>query len=283
MSSVTELSSSKCFGGYQKVLSHESNELKCKMKFAVYIPPQAAKEKVPVLYWLSGLTCTEQNFITKAGSQRIAAECGIIIVAPDTSPRGCNIEGEDDNWDFGTGAGFYVDAMEDKWKKHYRMFSYITRELPAVVNANFPALEGQMSIFGHSMGGHGALISFLKNAGTYKSASAFSPICNPINCPWGQKAFTGYLGSDKETWKEYDACELMRTYEGPKSEILIDQGLGDNFYSAGQLLPENFKKVCDEVQFPLNLRIHEEYDHQYFFVSTFLEDHVRHHVKYLRN
>ena len=251
------------------------------MNFAIYVPPQASSGKVPVLYWLSGLTCTEANFTAKAGCQRIASEHGIIVVAPDTSPRNCDIEGEEESWDFGTGAGFYVDATEEKWKKHYRMYSYITKELPALVNANFPALEGQMSVFGHSMGGHGALIAFLKNPGLYKSVSAFAPICNPMNCPWGQKAFGGYLGSNKESWKGYDACELMKAYKGPKPEILIDQGLGDKFYDAQQLLPETFKKACEEVTHPLNLRLHEEYDHSYYFISTFLEDHVKHHVKYL--
>ncbi|XP_028405447.1 S-formylglutathione hydrolase-like [Dendronephthya gigantea] len=280
MSDLTEVTSNKSFGGFQKVFNHKSKELECQMNFAIYIPPQANAGKVPVLYWLSGLTCTEANFTAKAGCQRIASEHGIIIVAPDTSPRNCNIDGEDDDWDFGTGAGFYVDATEEKWKKHYRMYSYITKELPALVNANFPVLEGQISIFGHSMGGHGALIAFIKNPGLYKSASAFGPICNPMNCPWGQKAFSGYLGSNKDSWKEYDATELMKTYKGPKPEILIDQGLGDNFYDAKQLLPENFKKVCEEVNYPLNLRMHEEYDHNYYFISTFLEDHVKHHAKY---
>lgn len=200
---VQETSSVKCFGGFQKVFKHHSAELKCDMNFAVYVPPQAASEKVPVLYWLSGLTCTEQNFITKAGAQRTAADQGIMIVAPDTSPRSCGIDGEDDSYDFGTGAGFYIDATEEKWKTNYRMFSYVTKELPALIQSNFPVLADKQSVFGHSMGGHGALTCFFKNPGFYKSVSAFAPICNPVKCPWGEKAFSGYLGSNKESWKEY--------------------------------------------------------------------------------
>lgn len=221
---VQETSSVKCFGGFQKVFKHHSAELKCDMNFAVYVPPQAASEKVPVLYWLSGLTCTEQNFITKAGAQRTAADQGIMIVAPDTSPRSCGIDGEDDSYDFGTGAGFYIDATEEKWKTNYRMFSYVTKELPALIQSNFPVLADKQSVFGHSMGGHGALTCFFKNPGFYKSVSAFAPICNPVKCPWGEKAFSGYLGSNKESWKEYDATELVKNYDGPIPDILIDQG-----------------------------------------------------------
>ncbi|XP_046853292.1 S-formylglutathione hydrolase-like isoform X2 [Xenia sp. Carnegie-2017] len=283
MSSLTEVSSSKTFGGYQKVFNHKSKELACNMNFAIYIPPQASHGKVPVLFWLSGLTCTEGNFITKAGCQRVASEQGVIVVAPDTSPRNCNIEGEDDSWDFGTGAGFYVDATEEKWKKHFRMYSYVTKELPALVSANFPVLEGHMSIFGHSMGGHGALIAFLKNPQLFKSVSAFAPICNPINCPWGQKAFKGYLGSNEDSWKTYDASELIKNYEGPKPEILIDQGVADSFYHSKQLLPETFQESCKQADYPLNIRMHKEYDHSYYFISTFVEDHVKHHMKFLKS
>ena len=282
MAAVEQVSSSKSFGGYQKVYKHESTELKCSMKFGVFIPPQAESQKVPVIYWLSGLTCTEQNFVTKAGAQRTAAEIGVMIIAPDTSPRGCNIEGEEDSWDFGTGAGFYVDATEDKWKNNYRMYSYVTKELPAIIKANFPAEEGKQSIFGHSMGGHGALISFLKNPGMYQSVSAFAPICNPVNCPWGKKAFGGYLGSDEAKWKEYDACELVKGYQGPIPDILIDQGKSDSFYPAGQLLPENFVNACQHNRIPVTVRMQEGYDHSYYFISTFMEDHIRHHGKYLK-
>lgn len=278
---LEEISSAKCFGGSQKVFKHHSSELKCDMKFGVYVPPISAAQKVPVLYWLSGLTCTEQNFITKAGAQRTAAEQGIMIVAPDTSPRSCGIEGEDDSYDFGTGAGFYVDATEENWKTNYRMFSYVTKELPALIASNFPVLPEKQSVFGHSMGGHGALICFLKNPGLYKSVSAFSPICNPVQCPWGQKALAGYLGGNKETWKEYDASELVKNYDGPIPDILIDQGTDDQFYPS-QLLPENFVEACRSKNVPVTLRMQEGYDHSYYFISSFVEDHVKHHARHLK-
>nr|XP_058966270.1 S-formylglutathione hydrolase-like [Pocillopora verrucosa] len=277
---LEEVSSAKCFGGLQKVFKHKSLELKCEMKFAVYVPPQAEEDKVPVLYWLSGLTCTEQNFITKAGAQRTASELGVLIVAPDTSPRSCGIEGEDDSYDFGTGAGFYIDATEEKWKTNYRMYSYITKELPALIESNFPVLSGKQSIFGHSMGGHGALICFLKNPGFYKSVSAFAPICNPVQGAWGQKAFTGYLGGNQEAWKEYDATELVKGYDGPPPDILIDQGVADEFYPS-QLLPENFVEACRSKNVPVTLRLHEGYNHSYYFIASFVEDHIRHHARYL--
>lgn len=278
---LEEISSAKCFGGSQKVFKHHSSELKCDMKFGVYVPPISAAQKVPVLYWLSGLTCTEQNFITKAGAQRTAAEQGIMIVAPDTSPRSCGVKAEDDSYDFGTGAGFYVDATEENWKTNYRMFSYVTKELPALIASNFPVLPEKQSVFGHSMGGHGALICFLKNPGLYKSVSAFSPICNPVQCPWGQKALAGYLGSDKETWKEYDATELVKNYDGPIPDILIDQGTDDQFYPS-QLLPENFVEACRSKKVPVTLRMQEGYDHSYYFISSFVEDHVKHHARHLK-
>lgn len=278
---VQETSSVKCFGGLQKVFKHHSAELKCDMNFAVYVPPQAASEKVPVLYWLSGLTCTEQNFITKAGAQRTAADQGIMIVAPDTSPRSCGIDGEDDSYDFGTGAGFYIDATEEKWKTNYRMFSYVTKELPALIQSNFPVLADKQSVFGHSMGGHGALTCFFKNPGFYKSVSAFAPICNPVKCPWGEKAFSGYLGSNKESWKEYDATELVKNYDGPIPDILIDQGTKDQFYPS-QLLPENFVEACRSKNVPVTLRMQEGYDHGYYFIASFVEDHIKHHARYLK-
>merc|ERR550534_3069499 len=197
---LTQKSTVKCFGGEQKVFTHESTETKTTMTFGVYLPAKAATEKCNVVYWLSGLTCTEQNFVTKAGAQEAASELGLIIVAPDTSPRGANIEGEEESWDFGTGAGFYVDATEEKWKNNYRMYSYVTKELPSIINSteSFNVATDRQSIFGHSMGGHGALISALKNPGMYQSVSSFAPICNPINCPWGLKAFSGYLGDNQE-------------------------------------------------------------------------------------
>jgi S-formylglutathione hydrolase len=253
------------------------------MNFGIFIPPQAESAKVPVIYWLSGLTCTEQNFITKAGAQQYGAKHGVIIVAPDTSPRGCNIEGEEESWDFGTGAGFYVDATKEKWKKNYRMYSYITKELPRVIEANFPVLEGQQSIMGHSMGGHGALICYLKNPGLYKSVSAFAPICNPMECPWGQKAFCGYLGTDKNRWEEYDSCCLVKSFHGPISDILIDQGSSDDFLEKGQLLPKNFFSACTESRVPILLRMQEGYDHSYNFIATFIGEHIAHHAKYLTN
>lgn len=282
MASLNEVSKNKIFGGWQKVFSHESKELKCKMNFGIYLPPQAESDKVPVIYWLSGLTCTEQNFVAKAGAQRYAAEHGVVLVAPDTSPRGCDIEGEEESWDFGTGAGFYVDATEDKWKTNYRMYSYVTNELPDLVNANFPVLADKQSITGHSMGGHGALVCYLKNPGKYRSVSAFAPICRPTDCPWGQKAFTGYLGPDKETWKAYDACELVKSYSGPPVDILLDQGKDDNFLGAGQLLPDVMVAACASAKVPVILRMQEGYDHSYYFIASFIGEHIAHHAKYLK-
>uniref|UniRef100_A0A8C9NE21 S-formylglutathione hydrolase n=1 Tax=Serinus canaria TaxID=9135 RepID=A0A8C9NE21_SERCA len=221
---LKQISSNKCFEGFQKVFEHDSAELKCKMKFGIYLPPKAETGKCPVLYWLSGLTCTEQNFITKAAFQQAAAQHGLIVVAPDTSPRGCNIEGEDESWDFGTGAGFYVDATEDPWKTNYRMYSYIKDELPKLINANFPTDPERMSIFGHSMGGHGALILALKNPGKYKA---------------------------------YDATQLVKSYSGARLDILIDQGKDDQFLSAGQLLPDNFIAACTERKIPVVFRLQQ--------------------------
>ncbi|XP_050722923.1 S-formylglutathione hydrolase-like isoform X2 [Eriocheir sinensis] len=283
MATITEESSNKSFGGWQKVYSHDSKELGCRMKFGVYIPPQAEAGPVSVVYWLSGLTCTEQNFVTKAGSQEHAAKHGFLVVAPDTSPRGCNIEGEDDSWDFGSGAGFYVNATEEKWKKNYRMYSYVTQELPAIIAANFKVKSDSAAIMGHSMGGHGALICAFKNPGMYKSVSAFSPICNPINCPWGVKAFSGYLGAEnKEAWKEYDACELVKKYNGPPLEILVDQGKADNFLTQGQLLPDALVTGCAATGVPIIMRMQEDYDHSYYFIASFMGDHFDHHAKFLK-
>lgn len=225
MSVLKEVSSNKCQGGHQKVFSHASKELGCEMRFAVYLPPQVHEEqkKCPVLLWLSGLTCNEQNFISKSGFQESAAEFGFIVVAPDTSPRNVSLPGDSDSWDFGQGAGFYVDATADPWKKNYRMYSYVTSELFDLVNASFPTMAEKWGVFGHSMGGHGALTCFFKNPEKFKSVSAFAPICNPMNCPWGTKAFTGYLGSNKEAWKQNDACELVKAYKGHDVKILVDQ------------------------------------------------------------
>lgn len=283
MATLKLVSSAKCFGGFQKVFEHASEVLNCTMKFAIFLPSKSDSVKVPVLYWLSGLTCTEQNFITKGHAQGYAEQYGIAIVAPDTSPRGCNIEGEEDSWDFGTGAGFYVNATEEKWKTNYNMFSYVTKELPSLVDANFPVLSHKAAISGHSMGGHGALICALKNPGKYKSVSAFAPICNPMNCPWGQKAFSGYLGPNKDMWKNWDACTLVKNYKGPpfSSYILIDQGKDDSFLTQGQLLPENFVEACREAGVQVVLRMQEGYDHSFYTISTFIEDHIKYHANCL--
>lgn len=266
------------------MFAHESKELGCSMNFAIYLPPQAEDGKVPLIFWLSGLTCTEQNFITKAGAHRYAAEHGVAIVCPDTSPRGLQIPGEDDSWDFGSGAGFYVDATAEPWKKNYRMYSYVTKELPEVIFGNFPVSSDRVSIMGHSMGGHGALICALKNPGKYKTVSAFAPISNPTEVPWGQKAFSGYLGTrgsgDNDSWAQYDATLLLKDYSGPPMDILIDQGTQDPWLS--QLLPDNFVKACQAVNMPVVLQKRDGYDHGYFFISTFIEEHIKHHARYLK-
>jgi S-formylglutathione hydrolase len=279
---LKEISKVKVFGGWQKVFTHESDAVKCKMTFGIYLPPQASTKKLPVIFWLSGLTCTEQNFVTKSGAQEHASKHGVVVVAPDTSPRDCNVEGEDLSWDFGTGAGFYVDATTEKWNTNYRMYSYIVKELPEVIAENFPVDTSRMSIMGHSMGGHGALISFLKNPGMYKSVSAFAPICNPMQCPWGIKAFTGYLGEDREAWKEWDACQLVSHYQGPKCTILADQGTADGFLPLGQLLPDHLKEATNGTNVKVNLRMQEDYDHSYYFISTFLGEHFDFHMEHLK-
>jgi S-formylglutathione hydrolase len=274
------ITQNKCFDGVQFTYSHDSKETRCTMRFGIYLPPQVKDKKVPLLYWLSGLTCTEENFITKAGVQRIASELGIAIVTPDTSPRGLNIPGEDASYDFGLGAGFYVDATQKPWVKGYRMYSYVTRELPKLIEENFPIDNNRVGIFGHSMGGHGALTIALKNPEYYKSVSAFAPICSSMQSPWGEKALTGYLGNNRDAWREYDATVLIteRGWKGPM--ILVDQGAQDRFLQ--QLKPELFEAACEKANIPLNLRLHEGYDHSYFFISTFIEDHLRMHAENLR-
>ena len=265
-----------CFGGKVGFYSHVSDTCNGEMRFSVYQPPQAKSAPVPVLYFLSGLTCTEENFMGKSGAQQFAAKYGIMLVVPDTSPRNRRIEGEDKDWDFGTGAGFYVDATQEKWRSHYQMYSYVVRELPALIADNFPVQPEKMGIFGHSMGGHGALVCALRNPELYKSVSAFAPIAAPMRCPWGQKAFSNYLGADKESWRDYDASELVLSAKF-KRPILIDQGTADQFL-AEQLLPEAFEKACAEAGQPLTLRYQEGYNHSYYFIATFIEDHIRHHV-----
>ncbi|KAI6648881.1 S-formylglutathione hydrolase [Oopsacas minuta] len=283
MSTINVISTSKCFGGDQLVISHDSTSLGCKMKFSIFLPPKSKDGKCPVLYFLSGLTCDEQVFINKGGAQKAAATYGIIIVGPDTSPRGCNIEGETDDWDFGVGAGFYLDATQEKWKKNYNMHTYVTQELPCFVNANFPAIPDRVAISGYSMGGHGALMLALRNPGMYRSVSAFAPICNPMNCPWGKKAFSGYLGPDIETWKEWDATELVAKYKGPPLMFLIDQGKEDQYYKEKQLLPENLTNACLANKFQCITRYQEGYDHSFYFVKTFIEEHIKHHSEILNS
>jgi S-formylglutathione hydrolase len=277
------INQSACFGGTVEFYSHASSTCNSDMKFAVYQPPQARSRPVPVLYFLSGLTCTEENFMVKAGAQQFAAKYGVMLVAPDTSPRGRGIPGEEDDWDFGTGAGFYVDATEAPWSQYYRMYSYITQELPELIAANFSVQSDYPSggtashrqgIFGHSMGGHGALICALKNPTQYKSVSAFAPIAAPMQCPWGQKAFSNYLGNNPD-----DASELVLTTQRDRP-ILIDQGMADPFLEK-QLMPEKFEQACAKAGQPLTLRRHAGYDHGYYFIATFIEDHIRFHAEVL--
>ncbi|KAF2816338.1 esterase D [Mytilinidion resinicola] len=274
------------FGGKLLKLTHKATSTNCDMALNLYLPPQAAKSgaKVPVLFYLSGLTCTGDNCAEKGFFQHGASEKGVAVVYPDTSPRGLRIEGEDEGWDFGTGAGFYVDATKDPWSKGYKMYSYITEELPKALFSSFDQLDSsRVSITGHSMGGHGALTLFLKNPGMYKSVSAFAPIANPINCPWGQKAFKGYFGEDQQAkWAEHDATELVKKWKGPLN-LLIDVGTGDNFYKQKQLLPENFIEAAKEAgnDSGITLRMQPDYDHSYFFMASFADDHVAHAAKYL--
>jgi S-formylglutathione hydrolase len=267
-----------CFGGWQDVYRHRSVALSCDMNFAVYLPPRAGTEKLPVLYWLSGLTCTEQNFITKAGAQRYAAEHGVILVAPDTSPRGEEVA-DADGYDLGKGGGFYVNAIQAPWAKHYRMYDYVVSELPALVEANFAATAAR-SISGHSMGGHGALIVALKNPGRYRSVSAFSPIVAPSQVPWGEKAFSAYLGEDREAWKAWDTVELLAGAQ-ERLPLLVDQGAADEFL-AGQLKPELLQAACEAAGHPLQLRLQPGYDHSYYFIESFIGQHIAYHAKALK-
>jgi S-formylglutathione hydrolase len=276
VTALETLAEHRCFGGVQGYYRHESRECGSPMRFSVYRPPAAESGSVPVLYYLAGLTCNEETFAIKAGAQRVAAELGLMLVAPDTSPRIPRLPGDDSAWDFGLGAGFYVDATSEPWSRHYRMYSYVTRELPQIVAANFPARAGAQGIFGHSMGGHGALVCALRNPGSYQSLSAFAPIAAPSRCPWGTKAFSGYLGDDRKAWAEYDASELIARQAFP-GRILIDQGSSDPFLRE-QLLPEAFETAAREAGQELELRRHPGYDHGYFFIASFVEDHLRHHA-----
>ena len=272
----------KMFGGKQIQFVHQSAINNCSMSCSIYLPPQSEKKPVPVLYWLSGLTCSDENFVTKAGAQRYAAEEGVAIVSPDTSPRGEAVpDDENGSWDFGKGAGFYVSATEEPWRKHYQMYGYIIDELPSLINREFSVDGSKQSIFGHSMGGHGALTIALKNPDKYQSVSAFSPICSPLNCPWGEKALSHYIGSDRELWKQYDSCSLIET-NGSDFDILIDQGLSDNFLEE-QLKPELMEQACSNAGVRLNLRKQQGYDHSYYFIASFIGDHIKHHANFLSN
>jgi S-formylglutathione hydrolase len=273
------ISEHACHGGKQRFLAHDSRECATDMRFAVFEPPQAKRGRVPVLYYLAGLTCTEETFMIKAGAQRLAAELGLMLVAPDTSPRQPRLPGDDTSWDFGLGAGFYVDSTREPWSHHYRMYSYVTRELPGIVAASFRVRTAAQGIFGHSMGGHGALVCALRNPGQYRSVSALAPICAPSNCPWGVKAFSGYLGDDRNAWADYDASVLVARGRFP-GRILIDQGLSDKFL-AEQLKPEAFESAARTAGQDLELRRHAGYDHGYYFIASFVADHLRHHATVL--
>ena len=278
---MKQIESIKEFGGYLNRYEHDSSSCQCKMTFSVYLPPQARLNKVPALYWLSGLTCSDDNARTKAGMQRYAAEHGIALIFPDTSPRGDDVADEVERYDLGQGAGFYVNATQSPWDKHYQMYDYVTQELPDLIDAKLPILSGVKSISGHSMGGHGALICALKNPDNYRSVSAFAPICNPLECDWGTGCFTAYLGDDIKTWQSYDATALVNAGASVKA-ILIDQGTGDEFYDEGQLLPENFQHACDDAKQNLQLRMQDGYDHSYHFIATFIGEHIAYHAAALK-
>ena len=273
---LEKVSESRCFDGLQQVWSHASAATGCTMRFGLYLPPQAAAGRVPVLWWLSGLTCTEENFVVKAGAQRVAAELGMALVAPDTSPRGVVLPGDRDSWDFGQGAGFYVDATREPWSRHYRMRAYLVEELRPLVEGEFPVDAARTAMSGHSMGGHGALTIALSNPDWVRSVSAFAPIASPMRCPWGEQALSGYLGEDRAAWAAYDACALLgsRGWSGPP--ILVDQGAADPFL-ATQLRPDLLEAACGEAGVALELRRQPGYDHGYFFVATFIEEHLRRH------
>lgn len=270
-----------CFGGKMGFYSHPSTATGTEMRFGVYVPPQAGQRPCPALYYLAGLTCTEETFAIKAGAQRLAAEHGLVLVCPDTSPRGANLPGEDDSWDFGTGAGFYLDSTAAPWSQHYRMAQYVTQELPALVEASFPVRTDKRGVFGHSMGGHGALVTALRDPARWHSVSAFAPICNPAAVPWGEKAFGNYLGPDRAAWAEWDASLLMRqrAYPGP---ILVDQGTTDQFLEV-QLKPEALEAAAEASGQSLTLRRQEGYDHSYWFIQTFMPDHIAHHAQQLNS
>ncbi len=279
MSTIETLSEQRCFGGIQGFYRFDSTACNGPMSFGVFQPPQAKQGRVPVIYCLAGLTCTPETFAIKAGAQRLATELGLMLVTPDTSPREAGIEGESESWDFGLGAGFYLDATEEPWSSHYRMYSHVAEELPALMAKSFPADISRSSVLGHSMGGHGALTLALKHPDLYRAVSAFAPIVAPMQVPWGEKAFSRFLGSNRGLWAQYDACELVTKQRFP-GEILIDQGLDDNFLTE-QLQPERFEAACKQAGQSLRLRRHAGYDHSYWFISSFVADHLRHHAEAL--
>lgn len=278
MQQPEQIAQNKVFNGVVTRYRHPSDSTKTDMTFSIFLPPQADQQPVPVLYWLSGLTCTDENFVQKAGAFRLASQLGLAIVCPDTSPRGTDLPGEHDSYDFGSGAGFYVNATQAPWNEHYRMYDYVLEELPALINEHFP-VNGKRSISGHSMGGHGALVCALRNPGAFESVSAFAPIANPSQCPWGQKALGAYLGPDRDDWQQWDASSLIRQ-GASKLPLLVDQGTADQFLEE-QLLPSALQEACAEAEHPLELRMREGYDHSYFFVSTFIDDHLRYHSRAL--
>lgn len=279
MSALTLVQEQKCFGGRQVRYKHQSAVLNCEMQFSVFLPPQAATQQVPALYWLSGLTCSDENFSVKAGAQRVAAELGIALIIPDTSPRGDGVA-DDPAYDLGQGAGFYVNATQAPWAQHYQMYDYILTELPTLLETQLP-LSDQRAISGHSMGGHGALVLALRNPQRFTSVSAFAPIANPLNCPWGQKAFTAYLGDDRTAWEEYDASLLLAQYRGDVP-MLVDQGDADNFL-AEQLKPQTLYTAAMQSKANLLLRMQPGYDHSYYFITSFIEEHLRFHAGYLQD
>ncbi|MEP5764337.1 MAG: S-formylglutathione hydrolase [Halieaceae bacterium] len=279
---MEKVAANRCCWGSQERYRHHSDVLDCDMHFSIYLPPQISERKVPLLYWLSGLTCTDENFVTKAGAQRYAAEHGIAIVAPDTSPRGERVPDDpDEAWDFGKGAGFYINATQEPWSANYRMYDYIVDELPALVQKNFAVDSKNVSIFGHSMGGHGALTIALKNPDRFRSVSAFSPIVSPSTVPWGQKAFSHYLGDDKASWAEHDCCELVRQ-GGRQLPMMVDQGLDDDFLEE-QLQTSLLEQACEAVDYRATIRMQPGYDHSYFFIASFMGDHIAFHSQALGN
>ncbi|QDK47136.1 S-formylglutathione hydrolase [Bdellovibrio sp. ZAP7] len=275
---VKLLKSHKTFEGKTQFWEHDSTSTKTKMKFSTFIPKDLVKGCV---IWLSGLTCTDENFITKAGAQKYLAEHQLMVICPDTSPRGLQLPGEHDSYDFGSGASFYVDAKTEGYADHYRMFTYVSEELYDLIQTQFQIPKNKISIMGHSMGGHGALVIGLRESKKFQAISAFAPIVNPTQCPWGEKAFTGYLGSDKSTWSQYDATELVRSGARHENSILVDQGLADEFYEKGQLLTPQLEKACLEVGQNIEVKYRGEYDHSYYFIATFIENHIKHHANFL--